>query len=120
MDKINLTEKEKVLLQYFIDETDGSNSVVFQAEYMPKLFVEQKLDISVYKGVFSSLVKKGFLEFWDTLDNGGGDKYDVYHWKVIVESDDHGRKVNNVEELLTAMQENRDWTYWNKKEILRR
>ena len=115
IEKINLTEKEKVLLQYFIDQTDGSNSVAFQAEYMPKLFVEQKLDISVYKGVFSSLVKKKFFEYADTIDNGGSDKYDVYYWKVIVESDYHGRKVKNVEELLTAMQEGRDNIYWEEK-----
>jgi len=112
---IKLTEKEKVLLQYFIDETDGSNCVVFQEEYMPKLFVEQKLDAQVYKGVFSSLIKKRFfahnkngIAFHDTIDNGGGDKYEVYYWKVNVESDDHGRTVNNVEELLTAMQENKE------------
>jgi|TARA_R100000781_G_scaffold20216_1_gene15334 hypothetical protein len=88
---ITFTDKEKQLAQYFIDVTDGSNSVIFEN---PK---QLGWDVETARGVFASLVKKEIIFPDDALEM---DDYVVHYWMVDVETDDEGRLINTVDELL--------------------
>jgi len=88
---ITFTDKEKQLAQYFIDVTDGSNSVIFEN---PK---QLGWDVETARGVFASLVKKEIIFPDDALEM---DDYVVHYWMVDVETDDAGRLINTVDELL--------------------
>ena len=87
---ITLTDKETQLTQYFIDVTDGSNSVIF---INPK---KLGWDVETAKGVFGSLVKKDLIY----PDDGRLDDYVVHYWTVDVETDEHGRLIDTVDQLL--------------------
>lgn len=88
---ITLTDNEKKLAQIFINDTDGTNSVIF---YNPK---ELGWDENTAKGVFASLVKKEII--YPDHDTGI-DTHVVHYWMVDVETDDEGRLINTVDELL--------------------
>ena len=88
---ITFTDKERQLAQYFIDVTDGSNSVVFRN---PK---HLGWDVETARGVFASLVKKDIIFPDDALEM---DDYVVHYWMVDVETDQEGRLINTVDELL--------------------
>ena len=94
IEKLTLTDKEKQLLQYFIDVTDGSNSVIFEN---PK---QLGWDVETAKGVFGSLVKKDIIFPDDAMQV---DDYVVHYWTVDVETDNEGRLINTVDELLEAL-----------------
>ena len=96
IEKLTLTDKEKQLLQYFIDVTDGSNSVIF---INPK---HLGWDAETAKGVFGSLVKKDII--FPDHDNGI-DTHVVHYWTVDVETDQEGRLIDTVDELLEALAE---------------
>jgi hypothetical protein len=91
IEKLTLTDKEKQLLQHFIDVTDGSNSVIFEN---PK---HLGWDVETAKGVFGSLVKKDIIFPDDAMQV---DDYVVHYWMVDVETDNDGRLINTVDELL--------------------
>lgn len=88
---ITFTYKERQLAQYFIDVTDGSNSVIFRN---PK---HLGWDVETARGVFASLVKKDIIFPDDSLDL---DEHVVHYWMVDVETDQEGRLINTVDELL--------------------
>jgi len=88
---ITFTDKERQLAQYLIDVTDGSNSVIFEN---PK---KLGWDVETAKGVFASLVKKDII--FPDHDNGIN-THVVHYWMVDVETDDEGRLINTVDELL--------------------
>ncbi len=88
---ITLTDNEKKLAQIFINDTDGTNSVIF---YNP---AELGWDENFAKGVFASLVKKEII--YPDHDTGI-DTHVVHYWMVDVETDDAGRLINTVDELL--------------------
>tara|TARA_S200002703_G_scaffold136246_1_gene125480 strand:- start:233 stop:526 length:294 start_codon:yes stop_codon:yes gene_type:complete len=88
---ITFTDKERQLAQYFIDITDGSNSVIFDN---PK---QLGWDVETAKGVFASLVKKNIISPDHAIQI---DDYVVHYWTVGVETDNDGRLINTVDELL--------------------
>ena len=88
---ITFTDKERQLAQYLIDVTDGSNSVIFEN---PK---KLGWDVETARGVFASLVKKDIIFPDDAMQI---DDYVVHYWMVDVETDDAGRLINTVDELL--------------------
>jgi hypothetical protein len=88
---ITLTDKERQLAQYLIDVTDGSNAVIFEN---PK---KLGWDVKTAKGVFGSLVKKDLIYPDDAMQM---DDYVVHYWTVDVETDDHGRLIDTVDQLL--------------------
>ena len=88
---ITLTDKERQLAQYLIDVTDGSNSVIFEN---PK---KLGWDVETARGVFASLVKKNIIFPDDAMQV---DDYVVHYWMVDVETDNEGRLINTVDELL--------------------
>jgi len=88
---ITFTDKERKLAQFLIDATDGSNSVIFEN---PK---HLGWDVETTRGVFASLVKKDIIFPDDALEM---DDYVVHYWMVDVETDEAGRLINTVDELL--------------------
>ena len=94
---ITLTENETKLAQELIDTTDGTNSAICYAKWLP--LKKLNMDMKTVKGVFGSLVKKGFLY------NGEGDEegYEVYYWEVNVCTDDNGTEITTVAELIQAV-----------------
>ena len=88
---ITFTDKERQLAQIFINDTDGTNSVIF---YNPE---ELGWDENTTKGVFASLVTKEIIYPDHALQIAD---YVVYYWTVGVETDNDGRLINTVEELL--------------------
>jgi len=94
---ITLTENETKLAQVLIDQTDGTNSAICYGKWLP--LKELNMNMKTVKGVFGSLVKKGFLY------DGEADEedYEVYYWTVNVRTDDDGREITTVDELIKSV-----------------
>ena len=90
--KTTLTDLEKKVALVCIEGTDGTNSASYDW-LNPEDFGLTKQTL---KGVFGSLVKKGLMRH-------GGDydlEFNVYYWTVNVESDEYGRTINDIDDLL--------------------
>lgn len=100
--KITLTDLEKKVALVCIEETDGGNSASYDW-LNPEDFGINKQSL---KGVFGSLVKKGFMEYDGGDDTG---EFNIYYWVVNVESDEHGRLINSIDGLISHLEHsNRD------------
>tara|TARA_R110000737_G_C14197604_1_gene416652 strand:+ start:94 stop:459 length:366 start_codon:yes stop_codon:yes gene_type:complete len=89
---ITLTELEQKVALACIEGTDGTNSASYDW-LNPTDFGLNKQSL---KGVFGSLVKKGLMTHsgYDDIE------FNVYYWTVNVESDEYGRTINDIDDLL--------------------
>jgi hypothetical protein len=99
---ITLTENETKLAKVLIDLTDGTNSAICYAKWLP--LKELNMNMKTVKGVFGSLVKKGFL--YDS--EGDEEGYEVYYWSVNVHTDIYGREINTVDELIKSVSKSQE------------
>ena len=93
---IKLTDKEKTMLQVLINETDGTDLLAFDWIKNNK---NLGMSIDSAKGVFGSLISKGFLNFDECTTNDlkrqGDDAGEVYQWSIPVNAEQ--QQFNGVE-----------------------
>ena len=96
MKKIKLTDKEKTMLQVLINETDGTDLVAFEWVKNNK---DLGMSVESAKGVFGSIVSKGFLNFDECTTNDlkrqGEETGEVYQWSIPVSGEQ--QQFNGVE-----------------------
>jgi len=98
---ITLTDKETLLAQELINTNDDTDCHICSEDFIE--YEKFGWTIDILKGVFGSLVSKGFLNYVDENDNG-----DIYQWSVPVSGSQQFMKfeteeeytINNVSDLL--------------------
>lgn len=93
---IKLTDKEKTMLQVLINETDGTDLLAFEWIKNNK---DLGMSVESAKGVFGSIVSKGFLNFDECTTNDlkrqEDDAGEVYQWSIPVNGEQ--QQFNGVE-----------------------
>lgn len=98
---ITLTDKETLLAQELLNTNDDTDCHICGEEWVD--IEKLKWNVETLKGVFGSLVSKGFLNYVDQNDNG-----EIYQWSVPVSGSQQYMKfeteeayeINNVSDLL--------------------
>jgi len=98
-----LTEKETKLVDYLLANTDGSDGHICSEKFMD--LKELDWTMETLKGVFGSLVNKGFLFYGDFIEDHNAESY---YWNIPVHEERQGsfyRPINSVNEFLLRFNE---------------
>ena len=109
---ITLTEKETLLAQELINNNDGTDAHICNSEFID--IKSLKFSVETLKGVFSSLVKKGLLNYSDTNDNG-----EIYRWSIPVDEEvqSQGCNIEYNNKPFRPFGNSEDWFYGSQIKI---
>lgn len=101
---ITLTDKEIKLVDYLLDNTDGSDGHICSEQFID--LKQLGWSMETLKGVFGSLVNKNILSYGDFLHDHNAESY---YWSVPVSeerqisSSEKYIPINSVEDLLNKI-----------------
>lgn len=109
---ITLTEKENKLLQYFLNNNDGTDSHIISKDWDDHKDLGWSFE--TLRGVFASIIDKGILDYVDENENG-----EIYQFTIPVDSEQQSKGASLISlkgKDFRPFGSSEDW-YYNGQEL---
>tara|TARA_Y100000114_G_C11516844_1_gene211624 strand:+ start:17 stop:472 length:456 start_codon:yes stop_codon:yes gene_type:complete len=109
---ITLTEKENKLLQYFLNNNDGTDCHIISKDWDDHKDLGWSFE--TLRGVFASIIDKGILDYVDENDNG-----EIYQFTIPVDYEQQSKGASLLSingKYFRPFGNSEDW-YYNGKEL---